>query len=147
MRTSFKKTETLRPAAACGSVGSQTSSHTMNPNSYRSYRDLPPLAGIATIPEAMRIGLSVDDCVSRLKRHHWAFRRLNEIFLKRLISEPIYELKMGLACTPSIAPSMRRRGGSVWRKCANLRSGLDVVPDAALDTFSTRFSPRPARKP
>ena len=69
----------------------------MKPSDFRSYRDLPPIAGVATFDEAMAIGLSIEDCVSRLKRHHWAFRRLNEIFLKRLISEPIYELKMGFS--------------------------------------------------
>src|ERR1700677_1196253 len=107
----------------------------MNPNSYRPYRDLPPLAGIATIPEAMRIGLSIDECVGRLKRHHWAFRRLHHIFVARLTAEPIYELKMGY----SLHAYYSAEHAAAWRKrVAEMREpplGLDIVPDDALDTF------------
>src|ERR1700722_19668626 len=107
----------------------------MNPSNFRSYKDLPPIAGVATFEEAMAIGLSVEDCVSRLKRHHWAFRRLNEILLKRLIAEPIYELKMGF----SLHALYCAEHAAAWRKrVAEMREpplGLDVVPDAALDAF------------
>lgn len=107
----------------------------MTPESYRPYRDLPPVAGIASFPEAMKIGLSIDDCVSRLKRHHWAFRRLHEIFVHRLTSEPIYELKMGF----SLHAHYCAEHAAVWRKrVSEMREpplGLDVVPDAALDVF------------
>jgi hypothetical protein len=107
----------------------------MNPSDFRSYKDLPPIAGVATFEEAMAIGLSVEDCVSRLKRHHWAFRRLNEIFLKRLIAEPIYELKMGF----SLHALYCAEHAASWRKrVAEMREpplGLDIVPDAALDIF------------
>jgi hypothetical protein len=93
------------------------------------------MAGVATFEEAMAIGLSIEDCVSRLKRHHWAFRRLNEIFLKRLISEPIYELKMGF----SLHALYCAEHAAAWRKrVAEMREpplGLDIVPDAALNTF------------
>ena len=58
---------------------------------------LPVLAGLATFAEAQRPGLSVEDCVRRLKRYHYAFRRLHEIFLARLTAEPIYELKMAFS--------------------------------------------------
>ena len=64
---------------------------------YRSFRDLPTLAGLATIAEAARPGLSVEACVARLKRYHYAFRRLHEIFTARITSEPIYELKTGFS--------------------------------------------------
>ena len=56
---------------------------------YRSYRGLPTLAGLATIAEAARPGLSVEACVARLKRHHYAFRRSHEIFTARITAEPI----------------------------------------------------------
>ena len=105
----------------------------MTPSNFRTYKDLPPVAGVATFDEAMSIGLSIDDCVARLKRHHWAFRRLNEIFVKRLISEPIYELKMGfslhaLYCAEHAA-SWRKRVGEMREPPL----GMDAVPDAALD--------------
>ena len=47
---------------------------------YQTYRGLPPLAGLATHAEAARPGLSVEACVTRLKRFHYAFLRLHEIF-------------------------------------------------------------------
>ena len=107
----------------------------MTPDSYRSYRDLPPLAGIATLPEAARIGLSIDDCVSRLKRHHWAFRRLHQIFVDRLTAEPIYELKMGF----SLHAHYCAEHAAAWRtRVGEMREpplGLDAVPNASLDVF------------
>ncbi|MBI3411653.1 MAG: hypothetical protein HY040_25265 [Planctomycetes bacterium] len=60
---------------------------------YRSYRGVPALAGLCTIAEAARPGLSVEQCVDRLKRYHYAFHRLHEIFTARITAEPIYELK------------------------------------------------------
>ena len=107
----------------------------MTPKSYHSYRDLPPIAGIASFDEAMRLGLSIDDCVSRLKRHHWAFRRLHQIFVGRLTAEPIYELKMGF----SLHAHYCAEHAAAWRtRVAEMREpplGLDVVPNAALDVF------------
>ena len=107
----------------------------MDPNSYRSFCDLPPVAGIATIAEAMQVGLSIDDCVSRLKRHHWAFRRLHQIFLDRLTAEPIYELKMGF----SLHAYYCAEHAAAWRKrVGEMREpplGLDVVPHPALDAL------------
>ena len=107
----------------------------MTPESYRSYRDLPPVAGITTIIEAMRTGFSIDDCVSRLKRHHWAFRRLHEIFIKRLTAEPIYELKMGF----SLHAHYCVEHAAAWRqRVGEMREpplGLDAVPHATLDVY------------
>ena len=54
---------------------------------YESYRGLPTLAGLATIAEAARPGLSVQDCVARLKRYHYAFLRLHEILTARITAE------------------------------------------------------------
>jgi len=107
----------------------------MTPETYRSYRDLPPIAGIATVAEAAKIGLSIDECVGRLKRHHWAFKRLHEIFVKRLVAEPIYELKMGF----SLHAHYCAEHAAAWRKrVGEMREpplGLDVVPHAAIEAF------------
>lgn len=107
----------------------------MNPTEYRSLHNLPPIAGIASFEDAMRIGFSIDDCVARLKRHHWAFRRLHEIFIKRLTAEPIYELKMAF----SLHAHYCAEHAAAWRKrVAEMREpplGLDVVPDEALEIF------------
>lgn len=105
----------------------------MDPTTYRSYRDLPPLAGLGSMADAMQPGLSIDDCVARLKRHHWAFRRLHEIFIKRLTAEPIYELKMAF----SLHAYYCAEHAATWRaRVGEMREpplGLDVVPDAALE--------------
>src|SRR6187401_3615314 len=49
---------------------------TPSSNQYRTYRDLPPLAGLCSFSEAQVQGLSVAECVRRLKRYHYGFKRL-----------------------------------------------------------------------
>src|SRR5437667_9559252 len=68
-----------------------------SPGTYRSYRGLPTLAGLATVAEAAKPGLSGEACVARLKRYHYAFLRLHEILTARITGEPIYELKTGFS--------------------------------------------------
>jgi hypothetical protein len=104
-------------------------------NLYQSYRDLPMLAGVCTMEEATRPGLSVEQCVTRLKRHHYAFKRLHQIFTARLTAEPIYELKMGFSlhahlCAEHVA-ALRGRVGEMREPPL----GLDVVPHEALEIF------------
>ncbi len=107
----------------------------ITPENYRSYRDLPAIAGICSVPEAAKTGFSVDECVKRLKRHHWALRRLHEILVGRLTAEPIYELKMGF----SLHAHYCAEHAAAWRKrVAEMREpplGLDNPPDKALDAF------------
>jgi hypothetical protein len=102
---------------------------------YQSHRNLPPLAGLATFEAAQHPGLSVEACVNRLKRLHWSFRRLHQIFVHRLVSEPVYELKMAFSlhahyCAEHAA-ALRARVGEMREPPL----GLDHVPDAALDLF------------
>jgi hypothetical protein len=104
-------------------------------DAYRSYRDLPPVAGICSLNEAMRTGLSVEDCVSRLKRYHYTLKRLHEILTARITSEPIYELKMAFSlhahiCAEHVS-SLRERVGEMREPPL----GLDVVPDDHLKIF------------
>jgi hypothetical protein len=107
----------------------------MKPETYRPLHDLPAIAGITSIEDAMRLGFSIDDCVARLKRHHWSFRRLHEIFIKRLTAEPIYELKMAF----SLHAHYCAEHAQAWRtRVGEMREpplGLDAVPHAALDVF------------
>src|SRR3954465_5435528 len=103
--------------------------------SYRSYRDLPPLAGLATMAEAGRPGLGVEACVARLKRYHYAFRRLHEIFTARITAEPIYELKTGFShhaylCAEHVQP-LRTRVGEMREPPL----GLEDAPHSALEVF------------
>src|SRR5437763_9263042 len=102
-------------------------------NTYKSYRNLPALAGICPLTEAMKPGLSVEECVRRLKRYHYAFKRLHHILTARLTAEPVYELKMGFShhaylCAEHVS-ALRRR-------VAELREPplhLDTVPDENLE--------------
>lgn len=107
----------------------------MKLSEYESLHGLPPVAGIASFEEAMRIGFSIDDCVSRLKRHHWCFRRLHQIFIHRLTAEPIYELKMAF----SLHAHYCAEHAAAWRRrVAEMREpplGLDQVPDPALEAY------------
>ena len=102
---------------------------------YRSYRDLPALAGLATIAEAARPGLGVEACVARLKRYHYAFRRLHETFNARITAEPILELKTGFShhaylCAEHVE-ALRVRVGEMREPPL----GLEVVPNPALEIF------------
>ena len=102
---------------------------------YTPYRDLPPLAGISSFEAAAHPGLSVEQCVSRLKRIHWAFRRLHEIFIHRLVSEPVYELKMAFSLH---AHYCAEHAAALRKRVAEMREpplGLDHAPDASLEVF------------
>jgi hypothetical protein len=102
-------------------------------NTYQSYRNLPPLAGLCSIERAMSPGLSIDACVARLKRYHYAFKRLHQIFNARITAEPVYELKMGFSLHAHICAehveALRKRVGEMREPPL----GLDVVPDANLE--------------
>src|SRR6201997_1529568 len=107
----------------------------ISPATYQSYRGLPPLAGLATIAQAARPCLSVEACVARLKRYHYAFRRLHEILTARITAEPIYELKTGFShhaylCAEHVE-ALRNRVGEMREPPL----GLEAVPDLALEVF------------
>jgi hypothetical protein len=102
---------------------------------YQSYQGLPPLAGLCTIAEAAKPGLAVEECVRRLKRFHYALKRLHHILTARLTAEPIYELKTGFAhhaylCAEHVT-ALRTR-------IAEMREpplGLEDVPHPALEAY------------
>ena len=102
---------------------------------YRSYKGLPTLAGLATIAEAGRPGLSVEACVARLKRYHYAFARLHDIFTARITAEPIYELKTAFSlhsylCAEHVQ-AIRNRVGEMREPPL----GLEQVPHEGLEVF------------
>src|SRR6185503_6174988 len=105
----------------------------MNP--YRSYRNLPMLAGICSLEEASRPGLSVEQCVTRLKRYHYAFKRLHQIFIARLTAEPIYELKMAFSLH---AHYCAEHTTTLRTRVSEMREpplGLEAIPHPALQVF------------
>src|SRR5580692_9903466 len=102
---------------------------------YVSYKGLPQLAGLCTVEEAAKPGLLVEECVCRLKRFHYAFKRLHQILTARITAEPIYELKTGFShhaylCAEHVT-ALRNR-------IAEMREpplGLEDVPHPALEVF------------
>src|SRR2546422_8282441 len=104
-------------------------------SNYNSYCNLPPLAGIAPLTQAMKPGLSVEECVRRLKRYHYAFKRLHEIFTHRITAEPIYELKMAFSlhahlCAEHVT-ALRKRVGEMREPPL----GLEEIPHDGLQIF------------
>lgn len=77
----------------------------------------------------------MEECVRRLKRYHYCFKRLHEIFIARLTAEPIYELKMAFSlhahyCAEHVS-ALRARVGEMREPPL----GLDLVPDENLAAF------------
>src|SRR3954462_2347781 len=107
----------------------------ISPATYQTYKNLPPLADVATHAEAARPGLGIEECVRRLKRFHYAFRRLFEILTARITAEPIYELKTGFAHHASLCAehvdALRTRIGEMREPPL----GLEEVPHPALEAF------------
>ena len=104
-------------------------------SAYQSYRNLPSLAGICSMQDAMKPGLSVEECVRRLKRYHFALKRLHQIFTARITGEPIYELKMAFSlhahyCAEHVA-ALRKRVGEMREPPL----GLEAIPDENLEIF------------
>jgi hypothetical protein len=102
---------------------------------YRPHNDLPALASLATFEHASRPGLSVEESVHRLKLHHYALKRLHQIFIARLTSEPVYELKMAFSyhahlCAENVS-ALRDRVGEMREPPL----GLDKIPHPVLEVF------------
>ena len=99
---------------------------------YSGYRRLPMLAGLCSMEEALGDGLSVEECVRRLKRMHYCLKRLHRIFNDRLTAEPVYELKMGFSLHSHLcaeqATVLRQRVGEMREPPL----GMDAVPCEAL---------------
>lgn len=102
---------------------------------YQPYKNLPPLAGLCTLEEAARSGLLVEECVTRLKRIHYALKRLHQIFVGRLTAEPIYELKTAFAHHAHLCAE---HATAIRQRVSEMREpplGLEEVPDPALEAF------------
>src|SRR5256886_2251152 len=104
-------------------------------NTSKLPRHPPGLAGVCSMAEAMKRGLSVEECVRRLKRYHYAFKRLHQILLARLTAEPLYELKMAFSLHAHLCAehttALRKRVGEMREPPL----GLEAVPDPNLEIF------------
>jgi hypothetical protein len=105
------------------------------PSPYKTYKNLPALAGLANFEQATMPGLSVEECVRRIKRFHYAFWRLHQIFIAHLANEPIYELKMAWSLHGHLAAendtNFRGRIGEMREPPL----GLEKIPHPALAVF------------
>ncbi len=102
-------------------------------STYSTHAGLPPLAGLGSFADAVQPGLSVEESVRRHKHHHYALRRLHQLFIARITSEPLYELKMawshqGWLCAEYVA-ALRARVGEMREPPL----GLEKVPHPALE--------------
>jgi hypothetical protein len=102
---------------------------------YHSYKGLPTLAGLGSIADAAKPGLGVEECVSRIKRFHYALVRLHAIFTARITAEPIYELKTGFShhaylCSEHVQ-ALRTRVSEMREPPL----GLEAIPHPALAVF------------
>ncbi len=96
---------------------------------------LPPLAGLASFAQATQPGLSVEDCVKRLKRFHYSLWRMHQICIAHVPSEALYELKMawslhGHLCAENDT-NFRDRIGEMREPPL----GLEKIPHPALAVF------------
>jgi len=111
---------------------------------YQSYQGLPPLGGLCTMEEAMKPGLSVDQCVTRLKRYHYAFKRLHQIFTARITAEPILELKNAFSLHSHICAehttTLRKRVGEMREPPL----GLEEIPHPSLEIAFDEMLAAPA---
>lgn len=102
---------------------------------HQPYRGLPPLAGLCTFAQAARPGLMIEPCVSRLKRYHYAFKRLHEIFTARITAEPVYELKTAFSLHAYLCAEHMI---SLRTRVSEMREpplGLEAIPSEPLQIF------------
>lgn len=111
---------------------------------YRGYQGLPPLVGLHSMAEAANTGLTVAQSVERLKRLHWSLKRLHTIFVARITSMPVYELKMAFSlhafyCAEHVGEFAER-----VREMRQPPYGLESSPSASLDMFFDEIAAAPS---
>lgn len=111
---------------------------------YSGYKGLPPLVGLMDLEAAATSGLSVADSVDRLKRIHWAMRRLHGILVKHLASMPIYELKMAFSLHAHYCAEHVLQLGARVREMRQPPYGLENSPHSSLDTYFDEILCAPA---
>lgn len=118
----------------------------MSESTYRAYKGLPEVAGICSLAEAAGPGLSVNDCVDRLKRYHYGLHRLWHLFNARLTAEPIYEIKMAFSLHAHLCA---QHVTAVRERVAEMRHpplGLDKIPHDRLRLFFDEIQAAPTTR-
>lgn len=107
----------------------------MDPTSYRPYKNLPPLVGLGDFSKASLPGLSVEECVSRLKRFHYSLWRLHQIGVSHIAEESVYELKMAFSFHSHLAAENDTHFRTRIGEMREPPLGLEKVPHPALAVF------------
>jgi hypothetical protein len=102
---------------------------------YQSHAGLPPLVGLHTMKEAAATGLPVGESVARQKRIHWSLKRLHGIFVSRITSTAVYELKMAFSLHAHYCAEHVEEFAQRVREMRQPPYGLEVSPHASLDLF------------
>src|ERR1700761_6851884 len=105
------------------------------PLAYQTYKNLPVLAGLTDFAHAAQPGLSVEECVRRLKRFHYSFWRLHQAFIAHLAEEPVYELKMAWSLHGHLAAE---NDTNIRARIGEMREpplGLEKIPHPAMAVF------------
>ncbi|MGP8271280.1 MAG: hypothetical protein ACLQLH_14525 [Terracidiphilus sp.] len=113
-------------------------------DSYTGFAGLPPLTGLHSMAEVTTTGLIVSESVKRLKRLHWSLRRLHQIFIARITSIPIYELKMAFSLHAHYCVEHVGEFAARVREMRQPPHGLDVSPHPSLDLFFDEILCTPA---
>ncbi len=111
-----------------------------------AFQNIPPLAGAFTFEESQRSGLSVEECVKRLKCYHYILKRSHQVLNNRIPSESIYELKMAFSlhshyCAEHVS-ALRKRVGEMREPPL----GLDNTPDEHLEILFDEIIAAPSTK-
>lgn len=101
----------------------------------QSYKNLPPLVGIASFEEAAKPGLSVEGCVRRIKRFHYSLWRIHQICIAHIAEEPIYELKMAFSMHAHLAAELDTQFRTRVGEMREPPLGLEKSQHPALDVF------------
>jgi hypothetical protein len=115
--------------------------------SYRGYAGLPPLVGLQSMSEATSKGLTVAESVARMLRLHWSLKRIHNIFVSRIASMPIYEIKMAFSLHAHYCAEHVEEFAKRVREMRQPPYGLEVSPDASLDIFFGEILAAPGVEP
>lgn len=115
--------------------------------SYCGYAGLPPLVGLHSMSEAATRGLTVAESVARLLRLHWSLKRIHNIFVSRIASMPIYEIKMAFSLHAHYCAEHVEGFAERVREMRQPPYGLEVSPDGCLDIFFDEIAAAPGVAP
>ena len=108
---------------------------------HRTFQGLPPTGGPLHLRRSQHgPAWPSDECVRRLKRYHYTFKRLHEIYVKRLTAEPIYELKMAFSLHGYLCAEHAARPAHARRRDARTAAGPGRNPRPQRWRFSSTRS-------